>query len=98
MPELDGFAASRSIRALEREEGRRPVPIVARTGNSASDYGEACIAAGMNGFLTKPVGLDAPRAPLCLLGRMPAGQTSREPSRALAFTTPTSRRHRLGLT
>ena len=62
-------------RALEREEGRRPVPIVARTGNSASDYGEACIAAGMNGFLTKPVGLDALDATLRSLGRMPAGPT-----------------------
>jgi signal transduction histidine kinase/CheY-like chemotaxis protein len=75
MPELDGIAASRSIRALEREQGRPPVPIVALTGNSASDYGEACIAAGMNGFLTKPVGLDALDDTLRSLGRTSAGHT-----------------------
>ena len=75
MPELDGIAASRAIRALEREQGRPPVPIVALTGNSASDYGEACIAAGMNGFLTKPVGLDALDDTVRSLGRTSAGHT-----------------------
>ena len=74
MPELDGIAASRAIRALEREQGRLTMPIVALTGNSASDYGEACQAAGMNGFLTKPVGLEALESTLRSLVRMPAAR------------------------
>jgi CheY-like chemotaxis protein len=75
MPELDGIAATRSIRALEREQGRSPMPIVALTGNSASDYGEACVAAGMNGFLTKPVGLEALESTLRALGPPPAASS-----------------------
>ncbi len=58
MPDLDGITATRAIRDDERARGRAPVPIIALTGNSASDYGEACTRAGMNGFITKPLGLE----------------------------------------
>ena len=37
------------------------------TGNSAEDYGEACTAAGMNGFITKPVKLEQLREALAVL-------------------------------
>jgi CheY-like chemotaxis protein len=53
MPEMDGFEAARRIRAAE-PEGER-TPIVALTANAFSDDRDACLAAGMNAFLTKPL-------------------------------------------
>jgi CheY-like chemotaxis protein len=59
MPGMDGIEATRAMREREHRLGLAPVPIIALTGNSASDYGEACAQAGMNGFLVKPVSLEA---------------------------------------
>jgi signal transduction histidine kinase len=56
MPGLDGIEAAREIRRRGVLARGRPVPIVALTGNAAEDYGDECRAAGMNGFLIKPVG------------------------------------------
>ncbi len=55
MPELNGFEATRVIRAFETVGRRGPVPIVAMTAStSPQDYDE-CFAAGMNDFVNKPV-------------------------------------------
>ena len=54
MPVMDGFEASRAIRALPREDAHA-VPILALTGNSGSDDVERAMAAGMNDFMVKPV-------------------------------------------
>ena len=54
MPEMDGFAATEEIRALEAREGRRPVPIVALTANAMEGDRDSCLKAGMNDYLTKP--------------------------------------------
>ncbi len=63
MPELDGFAASRAIRAEESGTGRR-VPIVALTANAAQGDRERCLAAGMDDYLAKPITAERLRAAL----------------------------------
>jgi CheY-like chemotaxis protein len=63
MPGMDGFEATRKIRALEDTDGGRQA-IVALTANAGSSDRAQCIDAGMDDFLTKPMTLDALRAVL----------------------------------
>lgn len=58
MPILDGLEAARQIRTLEAERARQRVPILALTANTLAEDREACLAAGMDGFLIKPVDPD----------------------------------------
>ena len=53
MPEMDGFAATIAIRRLEGTE--RHTPIIALTAGAMTDDRERCLAAGMDGFLAKPL-------------------------------------------
>ncbi|HJW13010.1 MAG TPA: response regulator [Albitalea sp.] len=54
MPVLDGFDATRRIRERESRSGAERVPIVALTANALHGDAQRCIAAGMDGYLTKP--------------------------------------------
>jgi signal transduction histidine kinase/CheY-like chemotaxis protein len=54
MPRLDGIAATRQIRA--QHPGQHP-PIVALTASATAGTRQACLQAGMNGFITKPIQL-----------------------------------------
>lgn len=53
MPRMDGLEATRLIRQLPAPLGT--VPIVAVTANAAPDEVEACLQAGMTGFVAKPI-------------------------------------------
>jgi CheY-like chemotaxis protein len=54
MPDLDGFATTRAIRARELAQGQAPLPIIAMTAHAMSDDRAHCLAAGMSDYLSKP--------------------------------------------
>ena len=58
MPVMDGLAATREIRAIERTSGLLRLPIVALTASPTDDDQRECFDAGMTGFLSKPFTLE----------------------------------------
>jgi CheY-like chemotaxis protein len=54
MLEMNSFATAACIRELERRENRDAVPIVALTANALDGDKERCLAAGAEGYLSKP--------------------------------------------
>jgi len=54
MPVMNGKDAARAIRALARPDAKT-VPIIAATANAYDEDVEACLAAGMNGHVAKPI-------------------------------------------
>ena len=68
MPVMDGFAATCQIRedeaALAAEGPSRRLPIIALTANAIKGDREACLAAGMDDYLTKPIQPDLLRTTL----------------------------------
>jgi ABC-type branched-subunit amino acid transport system substrate-binding protein/CheY-like chemotaxis protein/HPt (histidine-containing phosphotransfer) domain-containing protein len=55
MPEMDGFEATRRIRAREKTANRRPALILALTAHRTAADQAQCLASGMDGCLFKPV-------------------------------------------
>ena len=57
MPVMDGYEATRLIRALE-DPGLSAIPILAMTANAFDEDRKAAAACGMNGFLSKPINIE----------------------------------------
>ena len=57
MPEMNGLNATKAIRSLERPDAQT-IPIIAMTANSFQEDVDAALAAGMSGFVSKPVDID----------------------------------------
>ncbi len=55
MPEMDGFEATRIIRDATSGVMNHDIPIIAMTAMAVKDDREECLAAGMNGYISKPV-------------------------------------------
>jgi CheY-like chemotaxis protein len=81
MPIMDGFTATRHIR--DYEGWRKRTPIVALTANAMSGQMERCLAAGMDGFLTKPLEVDRLREVLDKFGLADSSGAAAQPLEAL---------------
>ncbi len=81
MPGMDGFEAARAIRAEETARGGH-VPIIALTAHAMATDRERCLAAGMDGYVSKPI------QPETLNRALAAALTNAAPERADASTEP----------
>ena len=82
MPDMDGFTAARTIRAMPAPHGR--VPIVALTADAFQTSRELAREAGMEGFVTKPAHLPQLRDALQRYGSGATMMTPEEPPAAVA--------------
>lgn len=86
MPKMDGIEAARAIRALPSLASK--TPIVAMTANAMREDQEACLAAGMTEFISKPIN---PEAFLGVVSRFAAfeiWQEADEPQASHQIATP----------
>jgi len=59
MPEMGGIEATQAIREMESQLARRPTPIIAVTANALKGDRERYLDAGMNGYVSKPISVEA---------------------------------------
>ena len=57
MPVMDGMEATKAIRMLEREDAKK-IPIIAMTANAFEEDRIACLDAGMNEHIGKPIDVE----------------------------------------
>jgi len=76
MPDVDGFEATRRIRAL-KDRAKARIPIVAMTADAGQGEAERCKAAGMDGYVPKPIDPSLLRRVLDRVGTHPAAPQAR---------------------
>jgi len=59
MPVMDGITATQQLRTRETELGASRVPVIAMTANALTEDRDRCFAAGMDGYIAKPINLAA---------------------------------------
>jgi len=79
MPVMDGLTATRAIRRREAEIGAPPVPIIVLTANVLPEHVQACLEAGADSHLAKPVS-----APALLAAMQQALTPTIEPQMAMS--------------
>jgi CheY-like chemotaxis protein len=77
MPEMDGLEATAAIRKMETGTGKH-VPIIALTAHAMKGDRERCLAAGMDGYITKPIRPEELRRTLDDIQVSPAADTAPE--------------------
>jgi signal transduction histidine kinase/DNA-binding response OmpR family regulator len=83
MPVMDGFTATQHIR--DYEAFRKHTPVIALTANAMVGQHERCLAAGMDGFLTKPLDVERLRATLVqFIANEAATEERRDPADFMA--------------
>ncbi len=98
MPEMGGFEATSAIRSFESTTGRR-LPIVGLTAHAMAGDRERCLAAGMDGYLTKPIDVDDLIATVERFADAADGESVDAPPRvveprlSLSFDEPAALRH-----
>ena len=55
MPVMDGLEATRQLRRMEQDRGLPRTPVLALTANAMAEDRDACLAAGMDDFIAKPM-------------------------------------------
>jgi two-component system sensor histidine kinase/response regulator len=88
MPVMDGFTATRRIR--DAEGWRARTPIIALTANAMTGQLERCLAAGMDGYLTKPLDVARLRDTLEELGLAEDGRDLDDSVAEQLVSTPTA--------
>ena len=58
MPEMNGYEATKAIRAMNDRPDGKNIPIIAMTANAFAEDGQASLDAGMNAHLSKPIVID----------------------------------------
>ena len=94
MPILDGFAAARAIREAEKRQSgpeRTHLPIVALTANAIKGDREACLEAGMDDYVSKPIETEELLKKINALLAQDAGLASRLSTEEKATTGGTDR-------